>query len=145
MDHGTMDQHQQQPARTSTALGGGTVPGNGSGRQTEQQNGVKCREWGVQGARQGGESQRSEGREEISARLQLCQQVLPLECSPARGWGHQELLLLLSKARIRPWSSSTEQPLPIPYPSPRWDTVSKENFPFRACLSSPFLQGKQRE
>lgn len=44
MDDGAMAQEQQEPARTSTALGAGTAPGDGSRRQREQQNKGKCRE-----------------------------------------------------------------------------------------------------
>lgn len=86
MDHGTMEQHRQKLPRTSTALGGGTIPGNGSGRQTEQQNQVKCRV-GCSGSKAGRRIPEEGGK-----RGDLCQAAaLPagaaLGCSPAQGWG----------------------------------------------------------
>lgn len=80
MEPWTNVSRSHHPPRISTARGGGTPPGNGSGRQT-------AAKWSEM---QGAESQGSEGREEGSARLQLCQQMMLWECSPARAGGHQE-------------------------------------------------------
>lgn len=124
-----MGQHQQEPPRITLECQGIALGGSWSSKIQRNAGSGEFREENL-----------SEGREESTARLQLCQQRMLLECSPARGTPGAG-----SKSSLRPWSSSPEQPLHIPYPSPRWDNASEENFPPRACLSSPFLQGKQQE